>query len=194
MLARTCFVKSPRHGDGLYPSCKECRNKVRVAWLARQKFCIKCGENERMSGNAYCEPCRRKLEKRPPIPKFRRKKGHNRNFCTRCQIRPPRDNQSYCQPCANAAVREWHWKKKLRQEPILPNQVSKKNRRHYINTLIRRGRVKLGDCYLCGDKATRFHHFDYEPRTRNGIGVCHFCHVLIHRALRKLLTVPQEQV
>ena len=189
-LPEVCFVNSPRHSGGLYPSCNTCRNEVRKRWVEKQEVCTRCKSAPRMKSFPWCQACRRAYQGKPPTPKFKRRPNtSDPNFCSRCGIRPPRDYNAWCQPCSTEHNRQWRRSKAAAVMEARPERKRKKTARHYINTLFKRGKFSRGPCYLCGEPSLHFHHLSYEDRSRNVIDLCHSCHVLVHRALRKLLTV-----
>lgn len=80
----------------------------------------------------------------------------------------------------------------MRGSGYRPAQQHKKTTRHYINTLIMRGKVTRQPCVYCGGTPTEFNHFSYEARSTNGEFVCKCHHVMAHRIVRNLLTVFKE--
>jgi hypothetical protein len=183
------FVKSERYRDGLYPHCFDCRKLKRLAYLSKTKLCSRCKQRPHRNGHAWCAQCEHEANFTDRTPKFvRRPNTANPNFCSRCGERSPREYSPWCQPCFNDYQRQRN--ARLRGNPVQfrPEQLRKKTARHYINTLIKRGKIKYGPCYLCGEPGTQKHHLNYRDRTKDVIDTCNFCHVLIHRALRKLLT------
>lgn len=188
-LPEVCFVKSPRYLDGLYPSCKECRKATLQKTLENHPLCFKCEVRPHLPNAGWCQECYHETKFKDRVPKFKRKPNtKDPNFCSRCGIRPPRDYGSWCQPCMTDYNKKWRQTKNGVASRFVPEPKRKRTARHYINLLHRRGKVSRGPCYLCGEPSEHFHHLSYEDRSRNVIDLCHFCHVLVHRALRKLLT------
>ena len=189
-LEETRFVKSDRYRDGLYPSCRECRKATRLRWLENHPLCSKCKTRPHGKGTGWCPQCDHESTFSDRSPRFvRRPNTHNPNFCSRCGWRSPRDYSPWCQPCYNEWQRAHNAKRRGDVNKFRPEQLRKKTARHYINTLIKRGKMKYGPCYLCGKPGTQKHHLNYRDRTKDVIDTCDFCHVLIHRTLRKLLTL-----
>ncbi len=180
------FVKSPRYSDGLYPSCKECRKATLQKWLVDHPTCSKCGSRPHMPGNGWCWDCEDSKRRTKP-KKFNRRPNTTlpNHLCSRCGLRPHPEYHRWCLECIGEKRRE---RTRLRLD-TRPERKRKSTARHYVNTLVKRGKLKMGPCYLCGETSTQLHHLDYRDRTTNVIPTCDFCHVLIHRALRKLLTV-----
>ena len=193
-LDESCFVKSPRYLDGLYPSCKECRKQTLLNWLDTHPICSKCKVRPHMPGNGWCWQCEDEKRRTKPKKFIRRPNTTNPSLCSRCGLRSPREYSPWCQPCYNKWQRDYNSKRRGDVNKFRPEQLRKKTARHYINTLVKRGKIKYGPCYLCGDQSTQKHHLNYHDRTRDVIDVCDFCHVLIHRALRKLLTKQESRV
>lgn len=188
-LPETQFVKSPRYLDGLYPSCKECRRQTRLTWLLNNPLCSKCKSRPHMNGNGWCWQCEDEKRRTKPKKFVRRPNSPNPDLCPVCGIRPHPEYHAWCLECIGENRRE---RTRLRLDSR-PERLRKSTARHYVNTLIKRGKFRLVECSLCGGTATEFHHFDYKDRTINGIPVCHSCHVLVERAKRKLLAIFSQE-
>lgn len=179
----SCFVKSNRYKDGLYPSCKDCRKASREATLAKNPLCSKCGIKPHTSTHAYCYDCARIAMGDPPEPKFRRDVT-NKTMCSKCKVKPRATGKNYCRDCSNAYNRNWiyenggSWGVKSKEEK------EKSVARHYASWLLKSGKIKRGKCAFCDQPGTEFHHFDYEPRTLNFVDICYRCHVDAHRKMR----------
>jgi len=194
-LSESCFVKSPRYLDGLYPSCKECRKKVMVRYLAEHPLCSKCNLRPHQKGTGWCYECEAEKTYAIRPKKFNRKPNtKNPNYCSMCGIRPPRDYSCWCQPCFNAYQRKRNARLRGNPRKFRSEQKRKQTARKFINTLVRRNKIKYGPCYLCGEQSVNKHHLNYKDRTRDVIDFCHRCHVLVHRALKYLLTLYNQGV
>lgn len=77
----------------------------------------------------------------------------------------------------------------MRGGQFTPAQQTKKTTRHYINTLITRGKIQRESCAYCGKSPTEFNHWSYEPRSMNGEFVCPLHHRIAHDIEKKLLTL-----
>ena len=185
-MPETQFVKSERYSDGLYPSCKSCRRSARITTLSQHPLCYRCGIVPHQASNGYCYECDRLMKGREKPAKYRRD-SKNKTMCCRCKVNPRQEYHGYCRPCANISVRI----SLARRRHIRPpdEHRRKASARHYINTLLRRGKIKRKPCKYCGAPSKHFHHLDYNDRTTNIEHVCHKCHVSLERDKRKALTL-----
>lgn len=181
-LPRDQFVKSPRYLDGLYPSCKTCRKRVRDDFLKRKPLCRNCNRVPHIPTSPFCDDCMRKSCGRGPAKWRQRRSGFD--TCPKCLKNPRLKYHRYCRRCKNAASNLWVKKNGGSWKAKTPEQRRKAVARRYINTQVQRGKVKRGFCPHCGKQADEFHHFDYKDRTLNGIWVCHHYHVLLERQKR----------
>jgi hypothetical protein len=56
------FVKATRYNDGLYPSCKQCRNKACAESLKNNPMCSRCGKVPHTEKHSYCYDCQREAK------------------------------------------------------------------------------------------------------------------------------------
>lgn len=183
-LDESCFVKSGRYSDGKYPLCKDCRRAIRLTWLENYPMCSKCKVRPHMVGNGWCFQCEDEKRRTKPKKFTRVRRSLNPDLCAKCQLRPHPEYHRWCLECIGENRRE----RTRRRLDMRPERKRKTTARHYVNTLVKRGKLKMGPCTLCGDPGTQLHHLNYHDRTKDVIPLCDFCHVLVHRALRKLLT------
>ena len=182
-LDDSCFVKSPRYRDGLTQPCKDCRKQARIKTLADNPMCARCGEKPHLDTSAYCYECDRIMKGRDVVPKFHRD-PNNTTMCSRCKINPRLPYHGYCQECKNESTNDWFKNHVKTQEEIHISRV-----RAYAGYLERIGEVQRTPCVFCGAPHDQWHHYDYEPKTRNFESVCLACHVVAHRFLRTMLTL-----
>jgi len=102
-------------------------------------------------------------------------------------LKPKLEYHRYCRECKNASTRKY-----LRQLKPTLQALSKKTTRHYINTLIKRGKIKRLPCAYCGSIPSEFHHWHYEPRSTSGEFLCTLHHRIAHDVLKKVLTAVAE--
>jgi hypothetical protein len=178
-LPRDSFVKSGRYLDGLYPSCKECRKKTRTESLTRKPFCWKCKKVRHIPNHPWCDSCLRKASGKGPAKFSRRKKMDG--LCSRCRKEKHLPYHRYCRVCKVDSTRKWN---KFIRKPRTKARRAKETSRRYITKLVERGKVQKTPCPHCGSLDVEFHHFDYKPRTRNGIFVCQKYHVILERQKR----------
>lgn len=181
-LEEEMFVKSPRHSDGLYPSCKKCCKKIRLDWLERNPLCSRCKQRPHRKGCGWCEECRHQQQ---GCKTYRRPKG-NGVLCSSCGLRARLQYHRYCNECKIAAHKKWRRGKGRNRSPIAR---TKKTARHYINTRIKRGKMKRLPCLICGSTPTEFHHLSYHARSTTGQFLCKLHHWMAHHFERKFLTV-----
>jgi hypothetical protein len=186
-LPRECFVKSPRYSDGLYPLCKECRKAGRLRYLEQHPLCSKCGIRAHRKGCAWCSECRHEDEFKHRPPKFIPSKKTKSHICPRCGIRSKLAYHGWCRECKNNSTLALLARR--RGLPVPPPVLAKKTNRHYINSLISRGKVKRQPCKYCGSMPTEFHHLSYGQMSTHGEFVCKLHHWMAHHIERKLLTV-----
>lgn len=181
------FVKSPRYSDGLYPSCKTCRNQTRSAKLDANPLCIKCGVEPHTPKNAYCRICARIMAGENPVPKFRRDIT-NKDKCSKCKVEPRAKGKNYCRACANEYMSNWtsarggSWKSKT------PQQKERAIVRQYAHSLVKSGKLERGPCRVCGNLNTEFHHLNYNPRTKDVIDLCALHHDEVEKLKKSGLT------
>ena len=183
LLDESCFVKSDRYLCGLYPSCKECRKATRLKTHAANPNCARCRVKPHLPNRAYCYECDRIKKNRAVVPKFRRDPS-NKEYCSKCKQLPKLPYHAYCQMCQRDSRNNWQQKKRGLK---VPNDIRrKKSARHYINTLLRRKKIKRKPCEVCGAPSQHFHHLDYKNRTTNVQHLCFKCHVEAERQKRRL--------
>ncbi len=185
VLDENCFVKSSRYRDGLYPSCKECRKAVKMATLAANPKCSKCGVKPHQPTHPYCYDCL--VEAMGYTPKFRR--DSKNKLCSRCKVNPRAQGKNYCSECANRYLSEYYAARGGQWKNMTAEQRRKHKVRHFANWLVEKGEVERGPCVFCGAPSTQFHHYDYEDRTRNFDPVCDQCHLDCHEFLDSMLTM-----
>lgn len=180
------FVKSPRYRDGLAPYCRTCRKLKYLARVAKNPMCCHCKTRPHQPNHLLCYDCQRFHRGQSPTPKRRTDKS-NKLWCCKCKERPRREYHAYCHECGNQDYRDRL--KKNRTVKLVPEKRRKASARHYVNQLLKRGKIKRQPCEHCGNPSVHFHHLDYKDRTTNIQHVCHPCHVRLEREKRLLLTV-----
>lgn len=180
-LDESCFVKSDRYLDGLYPSCKECRKKVRDQRVARQVLCFRCNAVPRMKSTIYCSPCLKWFQS-----------GESKNKpCARCLERVRRKCSDFCSICAKEIELEWRRVrcKEYRDDP--ENKV-KNLARQMLNYHVNSGRIERMPCAVCGHPKTEGHHHNGYDREHwlDVVWLCMVHHVQVEKELRQRLTIP----
>lgn len=184
-LPETEFWKG-RNKTGIYPSCKECELKQRANRLLLNPLCVVCKSRQHMAGDVYCYECSR-IKKGRGNPKWESRRT-GLEWCKICGQRPRLDYHQYCYLCK----REYNTRKlRERRSTLKPTTEERRifTARSYATGLLQQGKIKRGPCVFCGQQGTQFHHYDYEPRTRNFDDVCFPCHVQAHKFLNLLLTI-----
>lgn len=179
-LEESCFVKSDRYLDGLYPSCKECRKKIRDAYLAKNPICSKCEQFPHLPSTSYCSECLSGVNKRVKAGDVRVPKKNVR-LCYRCRVEPREKRKRlcvkcngicprclkepialsavWCRACCNDAakvVRE-RWKGKWLATRT-PLQKRKLHARMAARKAVKAGVIKKEPCMVCGDPKSEGHH------------------------------------
>ncbi len=183
LLDFSCFVKSARYSDGLYPSCKECRKKVMTAYLESNPLCSKCKTEPHMKGVSYCRTCLRIVNNLPIERERPNVDRNNKTMCCKCKKSPRRKGGHYCIECANEMQREW-WK--INGKGYHDLNREKANARQLIHWLLKSGKMKKQACSLCGDKKTEPHHHKgySEEHRRDVVWLCKTHHVEADRKKR----------
>lgn len=84
------------------------------------------------------------------------------------------EKSGYCRDCKNRKAREYR-----RTHEKSPRQRIKDNCRSYTHSLIKRGKLKKGNCEECGDVNSQAHHPDYRfPWVVTWL--CRLCHAKLH--------------
>lgn len=176
---------------GIYPSCIECELEARRIRLESNPLCVRCKEKPHMKGDAYCYECSRSVKRKGPPTHKKRKGGFE--WCSKCNLRPRLPYHHMCHLCKMEYQNQMRTNEWVKTHPIGgPREIS--NARQYATGLLHRGKIRRGLCVFCGQPGTQFHHYDYEPRTRNFEDVCAPCHVLAHKFLHFLLTMRLVKV
>lgn len=168
----TQFVKSPRYLDGLYPSCKSCRKKVREDLLLKNPLCIMCKVKPHTESHPYCYDCQRLAHGQAPIPSRRRDVKNKK--CSRCKEKERLPYGTYCKECKCIKDNERWIKKGGFGAGQTPEQRSKNQSRKKLHWLIKKGVIKRLPCQKCGNpKSEAHHHKGYEGD--NAIDVVWLC-------------------
>lgn len=183
-------MKSPKYKDGLTQPCKDCRRSAMAERLASNPTCSKCGERPHQPKHPYCYECQRDSKGYTKPPKFRR--DSNNELCSRCKESPRARGKNYCTKCANEYMRNWLSERGGSWAVKTPEQRRLATVRHYAHWLVSSGKVSRTLCVFCGAPGNEFHHYDYEPRTRNFESVCTQCQGDAHRFLNSVLTIMRR--
>lgn len=189
-LPETSFVKSARYKDGLYPSCKACRNQIRMLSLKNNPMCARCHSKPHTESHPYCYDCQRASKGEPAVPKFRRDSS-NTTMCSRCKQNPRAPGKHYCRDCANQYLREWSRSKGGYWKSRNAEQKRKSTVRMFVDHKIHRGQITRQPCLICGKPETEIHHLNYEQRTLDVIHICASHHVQLEKLKRQGLTDQQ---
>ncbi len=187
-LDEVLFVKSSRYLDGLYPSCKECRGKLRTESLSKDPMCRHCRVNERLPGGAYCSDCKRMHRTSPKRPKPV-DWAAVRKICIKCKVNPRSDGTGrLCDECyrmcPKCGLREraaggavWCYVclegyratyKRPQRRPdkayrsLTEEEKVKRHARKAVNLAIKLGVLKREPCEVCGCLEVEGHHQSYE--------------------------------
>lgn len=174
-----------RNKCGLYPSCRECETKKKREYVQSITTCARCKNLPCTKSDIYCPDCARAARGRPARKWVSRRDGLE--WCKLCEAYPRLPYHHYCHECKkkhDTARRPKQWA--LRHPTDDLKRIA--TNRAYATGLLQRGKIKRGPCVFCGAPGTQFHHYDYEPRTRNFEDVCLLCHVQAHQYLNFLLT------
>lgn len=160
-LPPDCFVKSERYLDGLYPSCKECRKKVRDDRLSKNPMCCRCKTERHLKSQPYCYRCSRIASGRPP--ERIRRRALSPDLCPVCNERPKSGNHSYCLKCKGQMHKNW-MKSKGGQwaYSTMRGTRHKLVARAYVNHLVQRHQLIPQPCEVCGNLEVEAHHNSYE--------------------------------
>lgn len=188
VLDYSCFSNG-RNKTGKYPSCRECESDQRKRLMAAKPLCRKCRINNHTTCDWLCYPCQR-IRRGIGLPKWNRRNS-DLEWCKLCGERPSLSYHQYCLPCKNAYQNRTRSKKWRERHPDHLSRL-KSNARAYATGLLATGKIKRGPCVFCGKPGRDFHHYDYEPRTRNFEDVCVRCHVYAHQFIKFLLTSYQN--
>lgn len=180
-----CFVKSNRYKDGLYPSCKDCRKASKIATLAKNSLCAKCGIQPHTESHHYCYDCAREARGQSARPRYTRDSS-NTTMCSKCKVNPRLSYHNYCWKCKNEDSSAWRKSKGGWKNLYTEDYRKAATARRYALWLLETGKIERGPCIFCGAPGTEFHHFDYLPKTRNFADVCESCHVDAHRFLKSM--------
>lgn len=158
----------------------------RAKTLREHPLCFRCGAVPHASSDYCCNDCQRIVRNKGPRKWTSRR--IDLEWCKVCGIRPRLSYHQYCFECKKEyqnRTRAKKWAERYKTDP----QRKVETARAYATGLLARGKIKRGPCVFCGDPGEQFHHYDYEPRTRNFDDVCYDCHVAVHKILRILLTI-----
>lgn len=147
-LDESCFVKSSRYLDGLYPSCKDCRKAAREKTLGKSTLCVRCEASPRMKSTMYCSPCLREITS----------DDHLNKLCTLCEERKRKKCSDFCDSCAEEIKREYH-NERSRQYRADPENRMKLLARSMLNYQVRLGNIQRLPCEVCGKSKTEGHHY-----------------------------------
>ena len=80
-------------------------------------------------------------------------------YCSRCNkvVEETRLKQRYCKNCHN----EWQRQNRKSHSELTLLQKLKANCRSYLNTYLKRGKIKKQPCQVCGELKVEAHHDDY---------------------------------
>lgn len=146
-LDESCFVKSDRYLDRLYPSCKECRKATREKTLSRIILCFRCNAAPRMKSTLYCSPCLRDITS---------EESKNKP-CQLCGERTRGKCSDFCSICASEIKREYE-NSKSREYRENPANKEKILARSMLNCNVRLGKIERLPCEVCGNSKTEGHH------------------------------------
>lgn len=79
------------------------------------------------------------------------------DLCCKCKKNKKRAGQKYCNECHASYMRD----NRPKHSELLPEQRLKANARSYLNTYLKRGKIKKKPCEICGDENVQAHHDDY---------------------------------
>lgn len=114
------------------------------------------------------------------------------NECYRCggEIEKKRQKQGYCLKCHAAYMRET--RPKYHELPL--EKRKKMNARSYLNTYIKRGKVKKEACEKCGSMFVEAHHEDYSKPLQVR-WLCRRCHLEEHgNTIKRRFTVRKSRI
>lgn len=80
--------------------------------------------------------------------------------CSKCSQKLEENRigkKRYCLKCSN----EWMKANRKKHSQLTEEQKIKANARSYVNTYIRRGKIKKGFCEICNSENVQAHHNDY---------------------------------
>jgi len=97
--------------------------------------------------------------------------------CSKCggEIENSREKQRYCKNCHNEHAR----KTRKKHKELTEEQKLKANCRSYLNTYLKRGKIKKEPCVICGDNNSEAHHNDY-TKPLKVVWLCREHHLLFH--------------
>lgn len=192
-LEESQFVKSSRYLDGLYPSCKECRKVVRLAWLEKYPICGRCKTNPHMPYSAYCSPCSIAIQDvvRGHPKKFSRRPSRNDGLCPECGVSPKPKERGHCVKCKNK--RQYS---KLKEQGGQWNLYTSEQRikvkaRRLLSYYVQVGKIERKPCFFCGNLKVEGHHDDHS-KPLEVLWVCSQCHNSLERFLKYRLTKKSE--
>lgn len=96
-------------------------------------------------------------------------------LCTICKIRPRKNHgrQFYCLKCYSEYMRKWR-----ANHPLKGDAYRCMVARAYANVYLKRGKIQVESCKVCGDKA-QMHHPDYS-KPLEIIWLCRKHHLDLH--------------
>ncbi len=105
-----------------------------------------------------------------------RNKIHRKPFCCKCKspIEESRRNQGYCKKCHAENMRL----KRPKHSELSEESRKKANCRAHTNVYIKRGKILIMPCWICGDKAEA-HHEDYS-KPKDVVWLCRKHHLEYH--------------
>lgn len=154
-------MKSYRYSDGLYPSCKTCRTKLRKRLLSERPLCSRCKLEPHLLNHFYCLKCQRVSKGMTPVRT--RRKALAPHLCPICNLRPKREYSGYCRVCSNQKQKEF-----IKSKGGAWAYATNRGQRHkmvaraYVNTLLQRNQLERKPCEVCGKLETEAHHNSYE--------------------------------
>lgn len=215
-LPLTCFVKSSRYLDGLYPSCKECRGKLRIESLSKDPMCRSCRVVERTKGTAYCAECRRLNNLGPKRPKpvdwaavrklcisckvNPRSAGKGRlcdecyKMCPKCKLRERAAGGAvWCAVCLEPLRKRKRHKYPMKAyRSLTQEEKTKRDARKAVYFAVWAGVLTRGACEVCGRLEVQGHHESYERSQWLIVRwLCRVHHVALERWEKSQLTKPK---
>lgn len=155
-LDESQFVKSPRYKDGLYPSCKTCRKAVKIASLAKNPMCSRCGSEPHLGYIPYCHACNLIAKGRKTPTRIVDRT--NTTMCCRCKAEPRLDHHNYCRECKNEATAEWEQGNGGSWARLDEEGKNKARARRAVNHRVQRGTMRKEPCVICGNESDEMHH------------------------------------